>query len=506
MTDTMTARPVPAALRMVPWAVAAGLGLAGIALQSVTYLNHDVSWVLWSSGRLLDGGVFGREVVAANPPLIWWISALPMALSRLTGLGPVTCFHVFMGVILTLSMMASDRLLRPVLAAPQRAFFLGIAALILSLGAGRDFGQRENITVIAALPYILMVAARLRGEAQGWLFAAAAGSAAAIGFAFKPHLLAVPILLEMAMLLRIGFGRTMVRAELWAAALTIVAYAAAVLVFASSYLFEAMPAIAQVYWAFNVPEPMALVMNTVPSAAALALSLLLVAREDWKPEPVVLILAGAGFLVAAVLQWKAYSYHLYPVYVMGYLALTYLATSSRLPRILAAAVLTYFAVASVYSIKDRVAGGEMGDSRAAMIDFVNANTPDGGRFLAFSTHPFPGFPTALYVHATWAARTNSRLFLPAVARLSASPIGRDEELAFASAREHAAALADMTPLPDLVLIDVQPVRHAILELPFDYLAFYRQDPQFAAKWLNYEEIPGAPEGYRAFRLWKGVRQ
>ena len=65
MTDTMTARPVPAALRMVPWAVAAGLGLAGIALQSVTYLNHDVSWVLWSSGRLLDGGVFGREPQAA---------------------------------------------------------------------------------------------------------------------------------------------------------------------------------------------------------------------------------------------------------------------------------------------------------------------------------------------------------------------------------------------------------------------------------------------------------
>jgi hypothetical protein len=505
MTDTMAARPMPAALRVVPWAVAAGLGLAGVALQSATFLNHDVAWVLWSSGRLLDGGVFGRAVVAANPPLIWWISELPMALSRLTEPTAVTCFYVFMGVILALSMAASDRLLRDVLTASQRAFFLGVAALILSLGAGRDFGQRENITVIAALPYILLVASRLRGEAHGWLFAAAVGASAAVGFAFKPHLLAVPILLEGALLLRLGFRRSLGRAELWAAVLTILAYIAAVFVFARPYLFEAMPAIAQVYWAFNVPETMALVTNTVPSVAALVLALLLVAREDWKLEPVVLVLAGAGFLIAAVLQWKAYSYHLYPVYVAGYLALAFLATSSRLPRILAAVVLTYFAVASVYSLKDRSVGGEMGDQRAQMIEFVNANTPAGGRFLAFSTHPFPGFPTALHVHANWAARSNSRLFMPAVARLSANPAGREEELAFAARHEHAAALADMTPLPDLVLIDVQPVRHAILDLPFDYLAFYREDPAFAAKWQNYEEIPRAPEGYRAFRLWRGAR-
>ena len=372
-------------------------------------------------------------------------------------------------------------------------------------GAGRDFGQRENLTAIAALPYVLLVAARLRGETAGGLLAALIGGAAAIGFAFKPHLMAVPLLLEGLVFWRLGFRRMIARPELLAAIAVVIAYVAAVVLFARPWLTEAAPAIAQVYWAFNVPDTLALAVNAMPSAATLLLALLLAGRQGWPAGPLLLVLAGAGFLLAAVLQWKAYSYHLYPVYVSGYLALAWLAIAPGVARVLAAGLFTWFAVASLASLKDRMPAGETGSSRAAMIDFVNANTPPGGRFLAFSTHPFPGFPTALHVHATWAPRTNSRLFLPAVVRLRNDLSGRDADLAFATAREREAALADMTPLPDLVLVDVQPVRHAILTLPFDYLAFYREDPVFAALWNNYEEISGAPEGYRAFRLWKGAR-
>ena len=279
MTDTMTARTAPVAAGVAPWGVAAAIGLAGVALQSLAFLNHDVSWVLWSSGRLLDGGTFGHEIVAANPPLIWWVSALPMALSRLTGLTPLLCFYLFMGAALALSLMAADRLLRDVMGGGARLFFLSVAALVLGLGAGRDFGQRENLTAIAALPYVLLVAARLRGETAGGLLAALIGGAAAIGFAFKPHLMAVPLLLEGLVFWRLGFRRMIARPELLAAIAVVIAYVAAVVLFARPWLTEAAPAIAQVYWAFNVPDTLALAVNAMPSAATLLLALLLAGRS-----------------------------------------------------------------------------------------------------------------------------------------------------------------------------------------------------------------------------------
>jgi hypothetical protein len=67
-------------------------------------------------------------------------------------------------------------------------------------------------------------------------------------------------------------------------------------------------------------------------------------------------------------------------------------------------------------------------------------------------------------------------------------------------------LRDMTPAPDLVIVDVKPMRHAIRDVVFDFLSFYREDQAFAALWSNYEEVPGAPEGYRAYRLRKETSQ
>lgn len=500
MTDITTATAQPSALRLASWALPVMLGIAGVVLQSKAYLNHDVAWVLLSSERLLEGGVFGRDIVAANPPLIWWVSAIPMGLARLTGLAPLVTFNLFLTAILSLSLVASDRLLRSTMETAARVVFLGAAAFLLSFGAGRDFGQREHLTAIMALPYLLLVLARMRNEDHGHLFAIACGTGAAIGFAFKPHLLAVPIAAELFLLRHIGFSRTLRRPELVAAVLTILAYAAAVLLFARPYLFETAPKIAEVYWAFNKPDLAGLAQNSVTAFGALLLALLLLLIGKQPATALLLTLAAAAFLVAAILQWKAYTYHLYPVYVFALLATVILGLTERIARYASTCALTFYAAIATASLQDRLPSGETGAERAAMVSFVNANTPEGGRFLALSTHPFPGFPTALYTHASWASLSNSRIFLPAVVRLMNGGDTGSPQLMSAIANERAATLRDLATLPDLVLVDVKPHRHAILNIPFDYVGFYNEDPAFAALWAGYREAPGAPEGYRAYRL------
>jgi len=49
-------------------------------------------------------------------------------------------------------------------------------------------------------------------------------------------------------------------------------------------------------------------------------------------------------------------------------------------------------------------------------------------------------------------------------------------------------LRDLSKRPQLVLIDVNPYRHAIGASNFDFLAFYKEDPQFRAEWNSYREI------------------
>ena len=70
------------------WAFVAVASLCCIALQSNVYLNHDVGWVLYSSGLMLDGQVLSRDIIEPNPPLIYFLSALPALAAGGSGWAP----------------------------------------------------------------------------------------------------------------------------------------------------------------------------------------------------------------------------------------------------------------------------------------------------------------------------------------------------------------------------------------------------------------------------------
>lgn len=136
---------------------------------------------------------------------------------------------------------------------------------------------------------------------------------------------------------------------------------------------------------------------------------------------------------------------------------------------------------------------------------VEDNVSPKGGFMAFSTHPYPGFPVANHADRTWVAATNSRLFLPSITRLRAtSNLSTDAArvLALAEQAERAAALKDMSHMPELVLIDARERRHAIDWIEMDFIAFYNEDPAFARIWAGYGEIPSCLPGIRAFTLSK----
>ena len=387
--------------------------LIGGLIQAQTYLNHDVGWVLSSSERLLRGGTFGRDIVAANPPLIWWLSALVAGLADLTGADPVTTFRTVVLLLIAGVLLVLNQGLAPVMDHRARAIFLTIMALLLTIGVHRDFGQREHLAVVLCLPWLLLVA----GNAPDQSKAALAGFAAGIGICFKPHFLAVPLFFWAFVALRNRSLRPALGPDSVAIVLTGLAYLLAAWFFARPYLTEVVPLISQVYWGFEYPIGAVVANNPVPVLLAFA-ALGVAGHSGWRAAPTIPALASVAFLSAALAQSKGSSYHFYPVLFFALVSMTLaaLGTSGAPNRLVAAlplgAGLLLIALQAAPALAYRSASGAYGQQTACLVGLVQENVPESGGFMAFSTHPYPGFPVTNYSHRRGVAATNSRLFLP----------------------------------------------------------------------------------------------
>ncbi|MXO63459.1 hypothetical protein [Qipengyuania oceanensis] len=475
-------------------------------LLSRTFLNHDVAWVLYGSGILLDGGWFGSDIVESNPPLIWWISHVPNLASRLLGIPVEHAFRTFITLIAALTLIVSDRLLRVAnYDRVWRAIFLLVCATLFTLGAYRDFGQREHVTVMLSLPYILAAGIRYDGFSLNRRAAILIGLLAGIGIALKPYFGLVPLLVEAALLVRQRRLALLWRGEALGAVVAIAAYAVAIMILAREWLFEAAPAIFKAYWAFEeaslVHNSKIAVLFAVPLFMGLAA--LVISRKRFSGMSLLALLASVAFLLAAVIQAKYYSYHLYPAYTFVLIANVLLLRGvDRTIRIVQGSLLALVVAASLVTpilwLMASQPGKPLYMRTAKVVAFVEDMVPANEPYLAIATHPFPGFPVAVYADRHWSSTSNSRIFLPAVIKLRENGAQDPALLAFVERSERAAMARDIAEKPALVLVDVAKVRHAIGARQFDHLEFYLEDEAFRESWKNYEQVPSPVPGLDAY--------
>jgi hypothetical protein len=75
---------------------------------------------------------------------------------------------------------------------------------LILLVATYDFGQREHLMLAASLPYLVLAARRAEGVPTSRVLAIGVALLAALFFALKPHFLAIPALVELYVLCRVG--------------------------------------------------------------------------------------------------------------------------------------------------------------------------------------------------------------------------------------------------------------------------------------------------------------
>jgi hypothetical protein len=490
------------------WAGLALIALATTAFHATAPTNHDVAWILDGAGRLLDGGRFGRDVVDVNPPLAWWLAAVPVAFARLTGGG----FAVAAAMLPALLAFASAALAdaawsRGSLPTPSRRCLTFVTGAFLMIAPGYDYGQREHLMLIVALPYLAAASVRVEGRHLSQPLAATAGLVSAVGFCLKPWFFLIPLVTELWIGLKTRSLRSNFRTETIALVAVALGYGAALLAFAPDYVFSIVPDAEAGYWTYDSSFPVVtsnLALALLPSLIAAAI----LHRGLFGAIPAsaqAMFLASVGACSAAFLQMKGWPYQLLPATGFAFIGCVALycmlpAAARRRPLVVVAVTLRLVASfdASVRYAWQLALSRETVDRVQRLAAVFREYAGEGGPVFAFITSPRDIHPAVLASGARWVSSSCCVYLLPAGVRadeIAADKAARAREVAQRQvARVISLIVAEK---PAVVIIDANREKLGFAGAAFDYLPYLLRNASFATFWNAYAEREPVG-GYRIF--------
>jgi hypothetical protein len=469
-------------------------------------LKDDIAWLLYVARRWLAGRELYVDVVEVNPPLIVWISAIPLTVSRWLDISQqLAAISAFAAIALGCAWWSAC-LLRPIggLFVARVPVFAAIGAVLLIIPAA-DLGQREHLLVAAFLPYLILFARTLApgpDEIRPSIRASlAVGVLAALGCALKPQYGIAFMALE-AVALRYRLRPW--RAAPLAAAATLAGYVGLVAVVCPAYLRRAVPMALALYGATDVSFR-ALLLDSAPLLAAEALAVMLWWR-DRKSIPhaalmMTLMVFAAASSVICFIDGKDWFYHRLPATVVTVLALL-LWVAGSVPNVsvirirwrglaVAGLAVVLFCVSAVQRLEPEVREAVEPQATTvarleALILLHHART-----YVAFSEWIALGFPVVNNTGVLWASRFDSMWALKGeLWRAHLDP---------AAAKEwpiaHWVAHDFIAGCPDIAVVDTRQGLNYIGVLS-------AAEPSFARVWSRYKQIV-AFDGLKVFKRGKG---
>jgi hypothetical protein len=470
-------------------------------------LNHDISWYLVATERWVGGGQLYRDIIEVNPPLAFYLTAPAVWMASHGMITPEAAFLVWVLLFIASSLVWARRLLwrTPGLKDRERHMLLAACFVALVIAPMDNFGQREHFLVIFALPLILLVSLQPLGLSCSRSERAAIGALAAIGIALKPYFLALPAALSVVCAIRKRSWRSAIAPEYLLVAAGIVVYAAFVILVHPDYVTRIVPMARLVYDTYGQSAYVILLDLDLFAFAFVARAILLVPG----PEParrevgVRLLVVGAAFVLAYLVQFKGWRSHMVPTQAIVCIAAAWLSlTVGRETPKRAYAQLVLLLVGLSVVASPLLRGPYHSDWPSVLAPYL----PDGpgpGSFLLLSDNMSIAFPFANVARARSVSRYPCQWLIPgAIAELSGA-----EELSEERRRrlQEVLAFARRTTTedfvgnkPDLVIVDARGERWAPGGVSFDYVGFFQQDPRFRDEWAHYRKIARA----RGLEIWR----
>lgn len=505
------------------------LAVAGMAalLALLPAAGHDQLWFLMMARRWLAGAqLYGLEVFDSNPPLIVWLSAVPILLDHALHLSTTFTAKLLVTLLETVTSLLSLYFLRRARTNTCRyeiPALLFAAIVLFYVVPARDFGQRDQILAFLILPYVLAAAISVRTHSLT-LMRCLAGILAATAICLKPHQALIPIAIELTLLFipsvlmssehpdqqnplpAISRLRNLFRPETIFIVILGAAYLSAIHRLTPLYFTIALPILRDTYWAIGHLSIPALALEAIELLLLAAVSIGLSVAYKFRSTIVLLLQTAAiAATIAYFIQGTGWYYQQLPAIDLFGAALTLqfldlvAQKAFAIPRWFPSATATLSALA--LALTTYFTGSPFTLDRSFAI-----TSPDPSFFTALA----PGTPVAILTTSvdaammpieryqlTWAQRTNNLWLLPAILRSETPGAGMAPNrilpaaaIAQLDALQHRWMVEDLTRWrPTLILVDrCQKASVHCQELEDrddDLVAFFLRDPAFAAIWSHY---------------------
>ncbi|MGL4280968.1 MAG: hypothetical protein ACRCS0_11420, partial [Albidovulum sp.] len=446
-----------------PWPVLVrATGALAFALLLLAFLwdwtiNHDTAWYLIATRKWLAGARLYVDLYDVNPPLATWLTAPAIWLSDALAISDVNGFYAYLAALTGLSLFVSATLLDArITAGPVRRVvaFLGLA-FVLTIPGLPEFGQREQLMVLFALPWFISQIPVQDGAAPHPATRILLAIAAAIGICIKPYFLTIPIAVFIWRMLVEKSARPLVSPEALAMIAIGAAYVAASAILHPAYFSDVVPTARQVYLSFGFPSWFAASRLCVAVLPYLPFFLILAGKWRQAEMPGIIPAGILGAVATYCLQWNGFDYHLIPFWAFANLALLWtLVTASRTTPLLLAALAT--AAGVVVIAVDR---GAYTFHARAFIETAMGDEPPPRSLYSAAISVDAGSLLAIELGADWVSRDPHDWTLPgALAGLARTDCDAEPEtcasLRAIVERTRESDVSDIaTSRPEMILID-----------------------------------------------------
>lgn len=440
--------------RLAPLVLAVVTVLASLAVQRTLLINADVAFLAWAAKLMLGGAVYGVDVYEVNPPLAYMIYAPAALMAEVTGFD--FALKLWVGLLAGLSVLVFWQCC-------DRQFRLALTVTLAVCGVfmlPSQFGQREHVSFLLVAPY---VAGPSRSRSIGTL----SGLMAGVGFALKPYFL-IPLALVFATRRRTG-------REEWIIVGVGAAYALCLLVFFQPWLFTFLPHAWQTYWAVHDERETTWILTGLILLAAVPLSLAGTSQFQARG----FLAATFGFVIAAFVQYKGFSYHFHAAW--GFLALFFASRAYNGKRVVSFCAVGFLLAYGAIVGRSSACMVMLPDKHRPVMDSLLREIDSSPSFLAIDLASFPAFPTALYTRSQY----RGLAIWPIFAAAALDRDGGSEINALATRLAFEQGRRELERRPDLVIVARGPPRGSRDEPGSSLLAWLRKDPGFAADWSSY---------------------
>lgn len=447
-------------------------------------VSHDVTWQLWIARQLLHGTQLYAEIIEINPPLWFWAAMPVQALSEATSLPArslLVCATIGLtGVaLLLLSRLFADE-------EPRRRACLLFAALIgMALIPIHEFAQREQLALIGALPYTILIARRAEGKSVPVWVAVTAGLLAAYGFALKHYFLLVPVVLEVWLALFHRAHWKALRAETIVLGLCGLAYGAAVVWFTPAFFDTIVPMVTAAYDGYRRPFER-LAMRPWVILWGLGLLGLTISGRPLRPQVMASLLTTLCFVFAYFIQQKGWLYH--SVSATGALFFTLSMTILFQRRCLRWSI--HHPIMPLTLVLLGALSSHQGSYKNPLSESVNqllGDTRPGETAVILSIHATPAWPMVELNGHVWPLRLYSYWMLPAIANTPEHE--KSAELKAVEAQTIRKTRDDLwCRPPHTIIVDDSSKSPYMMGRSFDMIGWLSRDKALAELFSHYKPI------------------